>query len=180
MALDATVAGPDADSYVSVADATAYLAKKAGAGAWASTLLATQEARLQEATRMIDNCRFWGARSSMSQALEFPRMYPYNSDKPCWSGAPEVPRAVRHATIEQAWHLLANEATGGQTKRQQLQAGGVTSFTIGSLSETFGSESAAPSPLLALCPDARATISRWIQRGGRITTEREQTRRRTL
>lgn len=65
----------DAESYVSISEATAY-AEKMGHSAWltASVTDAQREAALRQATAYIDSrYRFRGRQSARTQALEWPR-----------------------------------------------------------------------------------------------------------
>lgn len=66
----------DAESYASVADADAYIAKyasTAGATAWAAAVTATKEQHLRLATRYLELAYRWiGSRNSETQALHWP------------------------------------------------------------------------------------------------------------
>ncbi len=169
MAIIATAGAADANSYVTMEEAEAYLATRFGGAVFAAADESDQEIALIQATRQIDRHRFHGRKNSVEQALEFPRAYPYT--EPVTPS--EVPRKVKDACCEQALHLVAHKDAGGAGKRQQLQAEGVQSFSVGDLSETFAPGLAGASE--ALCNDARVLLRGWIDRTGRITvTGREE------
>lgn len=105
MALDATVAGADADSYLSVADADALAAADLGpeVDQWLAAEEADKERALKRATRELDSYVRTGWRQYAStQALTFPRLIDVDAD------GPFLPRDIRLATYEQATYVLAN------------------------------------------------------------------------
>lgn len=70
MALDATVAGENSNSYVTQAEATAYFANHPFASAWVYS-----ESKLIYAATMLDALGAWqGYKTSATQAREFPRV----------------------------------------------------------------------------------------------------------
>lgn len=161
MALDTTIGGASADSYVSLVEADAYFASRFGSDSWTSLSDADQEKALRQATREVDRSRFIGSKWSSEQALQFPRVDTYSDDETA-----EIPSLVKQATCEQALWVATHAATGGRSVRQQLQSEGVTSFRVGSASETFSGDR-----LEALCPEARSLLSQWITRWGRIVVD---------
>lgn len=167
MALDATVGGASANTYATQVEADAYFAARFGSDSWTALLAADKEKALKQAARELDRHRFLGRKAYYNQALEFPRQYPYHSDDPESTTAVEVPDSVKHAQCEQALWVVENSATGGRSSRQALQAEGVTSFRVGSTSETFGGGAI----LGILCPEARHLLSRWTSRWGRIQVD---------
>jgi hypothetical protein len=155
VAIIATPGAADANSYVTIDEADGYAASRFGTDAWAALSDVDQEKALRQATREIDRCRFRGRKTYASQALQFPRDY-----------CSEVPDEVREACFEQALWVVQHSATGGRSVRQQLQSEGVTSFRVGSTSETF-----LGSGLRWLCPEASALLGPWIERWGRIVVD---------
>lgn len=110
MALDATVGGTSADSYLTVADADALAADDLGPEAelWraATTTVEQRERALKRAARDIDGwVRTGYPRHSATQALRFPR----SVDEA--SGLPLIPRDVRLAAYHQAAYVLSNAST---------------------------------------------------------------------
>lgn len=127
MALDATVGGSASNSYVSVADATAYFAVRQNASAWAGTD-AAKEAALITATRRLDQERYagepvnaiTGTSESTTQALQWPR---YGAcDRNGWDYLGTViPQPVQDATCELALYLM-NQGTTDPSQPTGLEA----------------------------------------------------------
>jgi len=76
MALDVTVGGPDATSYVTVAEADSYLAGRSSlqAAGWHDLTEALKEPRIRLAATLLDRLPFRGVRACLEQALAFPRL----------------------------------------------------------------------------------------------------------
>lgn len=109
MALDSTVAGSTADSYLSVAVADGFAAADLGpeAAAWLAAVTADKEKALKRATREIDGfLRSAWSRYSSTQALLFPRLIDYSGSP----AVPLIPRNVQLACYEQASFVLKNAA----------------------------------------------------------------------
>lgn len=166
MPLDVTVGGTAAASYVSLVEADAYFATRFGSDAWTALSDGDQEKALVQATREIDAHRFLGQRHYWSQALQFPRQYPYHREEPTAGTAVEIPRSIKNATCEQAIFIAQHATTGGRSPIQTLRAEGVTSHRVGSLAQTF---EGATQGILA--PMARQFLGRWISRWGVIVTD---------
>lgn len=162
MALVTTPGSATADSYLSLVEADTYAAARFGSDAWSALSDNDQEKALRQATREIDRCRFRGRKTYASQALQFPRDYCPED----YADLLEVPDEVQEACFEQALWVAQHGATGGRSVRQQLQSEGVTSFRVGSTSETF-----LGSGLRWLCPEASALLAPWIERWGRIVVD---------
>ena len=107
MAIDATVSGVSANSYVSDAEFLAY-----GAGSLASARIAastadTRERALITAARMMDRLRFDGLATIKQQARQWPRYTVLDPDR--WGylfQKDEIPRRVKEAQCELALALL--------------------------------------------------------------------------
>ena len=110
MALDATVAGASANSYLTVAEADALAQADLGpqADRWlhASTTTAAKEKALQRATRELDAYveRLGVGRYSTDQSLLFPRSIDVSGDPE----VPFLPTTIRQAAYEQAAFVLSN------------------------------------------------------------------------
>ncbi len=117
-------------SYVDVATASAYLAGHIDGARWDAATPDDRERALIQATRQIDRLSLRGAPAEAGQPLAFPRreMTGYG-----WAVQSAVPQAVLDATCEEALALLDGE----RRQRQQLQAEGVASFSLGALSESY-------------------------------------------
>lgn len=115
MALDATVMGPSANSYCTVAEADAYHSTRGNNPEWTAASPSDKELYLQWATRQIDSLFvFIGTRSTVQQALMWPRYnawdrdgYPYNSS--------EVPIRLKNAEAEFAFQLIKEDWSQGLT-----------------------------------------------------------------
>lgn len=106
MALDATVAGSAANSYLTVADADALAAADLGGNAkeWVEATVETKEAALIRATDEIDSTVVRTVPYSTTQALLFPRLIDVDSI----GGSPELPTRLQKATYLQASFLVKN------------------------------------------------------------------------
>jgi len=139
------------NTYVTLAEANAYMLTRIGAETWLSASDADNAAALIMATRRIDSERLRGIKYDDEQVLEFPRLMwgkgeqryseeheRYTSIAPNagWIGEEEVPQAIKDAECEEALDILKSVAQ--TTDRIALQAQGVTSVRIGDFYETYG------------------------------------------
>lgn len=182
MALDAMIAGPSSNSYLSLEDAGAYFAARLHSDAWDSASDADKEKALLsacwriEAHRLQVHRRPYGfpydlpnaldrstdplAPADPNQALSFPRQCDLDR-----TGRFAIPAQVKQAQCEEALALLAQGAE--QERRRSLQAAGVKNFAVDGLSESY--ESGAASQML-LSAEARMLLAPFIERGGIIAT----------
>ncbi len=182
MAIDATVGGPQSNSYVSLAEAETYFAARLRAEAWAASSEADKEKALLTACRRIEAHRLqvhrrpylypgepadtlernydWLAPLDPDQALSFPRRRDQDH-----TGTYVVPQQVREAQCEEALALLT---TGAESERRRaLQAAGVTGFSVDGLSESY---EAGASRQLLMSAEARTLLAPFVDRGGVIAT----------
>jgi hypothetical protein len=118
MALDSTVAGASANSYLAVADADAFAADDLGPEAtfWVAASSGDKEKALKRATREIDAyLRSGWVPYVATQALLFPRAVDY-------AGTPAaafIPTSIKRACYEQATFVLRNASVldNAQTRR---------------------------------------------------------------
>jgi len=100
--IDATVAGPESNSYVTLAFADAYFADTLEGREWLGFPSGDRARALISATRKIDmEFRFYGVRAFMLQALKFPRDGDYDAD-----GNLRIPDGIEYAACELALHIL--------------------------------------------------------------------------
>lgn len=164
MAIIATPGAANANSYVTIDEADAYFAFRFGAGAWQALSSANKEVALRHATQSIDQQRLRGYQVQDTQALAFPRYIPGSWDASgLVSPSTDIPRAVKDACCEEALWLAQHSSTGGVSPRQQVQSEGVTSYTVGGLSETL-----TPTGVQLLGPRAQTLLRQWIDRGGQV------------
>lgn len=137
------------DSYISKADADAYVALRymsteAKRVAWAALPEADCEVLLRRAASIIDQQPLAGVKVTEAQTMEFPRalyteyvgddniLSPQIMTNENWHVQTSVPTAVLAAQIE-----LALQYTVGTPDRIEFQRQGVKSFSVGKLSETY-------------------------------------------
>lgn len=149
-----------AQSYVSVADCTTYLAAKGDATWAAASSDALREAALVRATMALDGLyasKWPGFRYSEDQALAWPRSYAYDIDG-YDIGSTTIPKALKNATCEAA--LLELASSGILTKKGET---GLKSLTIGPITKTWVGSSA---PLGTVYPDIRNALARLVKPSG--------------
>lgn len=123
---------------------------RAAAVALKALASASQEWYCQEATRRIDQLPLRGTKYDIDvvagapdQPLAFPRII---DGVTCdWNSSTSlaiVPADVIRACVEEAIALYSYHSSPSAGKRQELQSQGVTIYSIGKLSETFGHASA--------------------------------------
>jgi hypothetical protein len=145
------------NSYVTLEEAYDYAAGSMRSSSWESATERERSRALIQATRTIDSLLLRGVRAEeitlVSQSLEFPRAY-LVTDAPYIATTLEraefqkygpdqqfvvedaVPDRVKRATVEEALARLAAGGTSG-VDRAALQAAGVSSISIGSVSESY-------------------------------------------
>ncbi len=104
----ATAGASNANSYVTAAEATTYMAARLNSSAW--TDADDSGVALAEATREIDLCAFAGYRSDDDQALQWPRQSVLDPDAASYGltyyDSDEIPTRVKNATCELALEFL--------------------------------------------------------------------------
>ena len=116
-----------ADSYASRSDADAYHAAR-GNAAWAAASSDARDAALRKATQYLDTRYRWvGNRSTLTQALEWPRYFVPKLGYP--SGWPQV--RVIHACIELALRALDSDLLADDEGRD------VVSESVGPISVEY-------------------------------------------
>lgn len=118
------------NSYIDVPDASAYMADRLHAEAWATASDDERAAALITATRAIDRLPLAGAKADPGQRLAFPRMVRTAGG---WVADTDVPQAVRDAVCEQALFLL--EMTQYERDRRRNHALGMIGGGIGQANE---------------------------------------------
>lgn len=152
------------DSYVTLEEACAYVESMHGQEEGTSFRANTDaEALLRQGCALLESLNFKGRKVSSKQELSFPRYSP--PAKPL----DEVPNAIKNAQVEIAL-AFADKKTLEQHKfYEQLKAYGIKSYSMGSLSESFGSSGAALSCATSLAdiPSmyARQLLQRYLVKG---------------
>lgn len=107
MALDATVGGTSANSYLTRAAADSYFADRLYSSNWTGASDADKDLALVTATRRIDQENFRGAKVTTTQALKWPRYDTYDADGITYASA-AIPQPVKDAACEMALELLGS------------------------------------------------------------------------
>ena len=152
----------DADLYLT----SHYLSTDTKLIAWQDLIDADKEALLRKATQIIDRLQFAGRRATTTQLLEFPRIlytnrrinynkFDYYSDGLSVQTVPPV--GVLAAECE-----IAIDLAQGTDDRSEMQQAGVKSFSLGNLSESYGSIKDITSH------EARQLLKRFTLGGARI------------
>ena len=146
-------------AYVTTEEAAAYFAGRLHVDPWLDASDSDKQATLAMATRAIDRLTLKGRKTDPAQALAFPR-YPDT----------EIPTAVKDACCEEALALLER----GNSQRRKLQAEGVMSVTVGSVSETYASVLGVGGRVVAidrylLSQEAKELLRPWLLGGVFIT-----------
>jgi len=131
MALDATIAGASADSYISVADADTYHGTNLNVTDWTGASNDSKERSLKMATRLLDERIDWiGSKNTDAQALRWPRAAVTTPDGYAIETT-EIPTAVTNATAEFAKYLIASDRT------DDAEGKGLIEASIGSIEVAF-------------------------------------------
>ena len=138
MAIDATIAGEDSNSYVTIAEADTYASERGHSG-WEDLDDDEKSAALINAAEFLDDQygkKFSGERATADQYLEFPRIKMKGiPDKKDENGnyVLEIPKKVKYAQIELALAYLEND----KDFYAGLSESGVKSYTntVGPLME---------------------------------------------
>lgn len=154
-ALDATVGGVAANSYISLENAELYFSMRSPAAPnWSAETSDTNKSKaLITATRLLDQLTDWdGETATEEQALAWPRSGLYNA-KGFAIEEDELPEEVGWSVCEFAEALLAVDRTA------DLSTEGISSLSVGSVSIEFNT--GAP-PSRNVVPEAAWDfVSRW-------------------
>ena len=148
----ATVGSTSANSFVTVAEMSAYCDSRLTGGAWTED--DSQTNALVKATRDLTVLEYVGTRVTNNQALAWPRDWAINPDKPSveyvgnielmYYGATEIPQRIKDATCELALqYLLAGSNDLASADNNQ----GVIEKTVDVLTTTWASPQARPTGL---------------------------------
>jgi len=152
------------DTYITVDEADDYISASYAAGApervaWEALTADEKTDKLVIACVKLDRLPFVGY-SPRSQQLVFPRV-----------GQREVPVAIKYALVEialVAYRSAANQQQAADSReRAKLQADGVTGFSLGDLSEQYGSSASSSLRLYPELADEQVNllVSRYLQGG---------------
>lgn len=111
--IDATVAGANSNSYVTRAEANAYMLTRLNVSQYTGKPDVDggdREQALIMATRVLDSLRYMGEKTSAGSALKWPRMNLTDEDGNLLP-SDVIPRQVKEATYELALAILASGST---------------------------------------------------------------------
>lgn len=154
MALDATVGGPTANSYLSLSDATALATDRLDAAEWSSATMETQAAALIMATSRLNLEAYTGSPVTYTQALAWPRYFTFDVDQRLIA-SDSIPLFIKRATFEYALALLKEPTLWADSGLQAFQ-----NVKIGSLDVTPRGYAAPP------IPDIVKRLIAPVRRGG--------------
>jgi len=180
MALDPTVAGVSADSYVSLIEATSYFTARPGAAsvAFLAESAPAQENALKVSAQMMECVRYFNDRFSVDQALQFPRSHHVSS-----VNIPFVDACIKQVQIIQAGALIASAIPSNigidSDTLGELRSIGVDSVSIGTTSLSFGgatSRDPRKTELIELGfdPKAATLLMRFISKVGSVIPDAEK------
>ena len=144
------------DTYITQADATTYISdyhvndyvggsSDASVSNWEDLTSDNKDVYLRKATKILQSIPVVGIKATEAQTLEFPRaiwrenafytstrsnFFPNDN----WYVQTSVPDDIKYAQAEIALDLM-----GGVSERARMQREGVKSFSLGKLSENYGS-----------------------------------------
>jgi len=125
--------------YVSSAEMDSYVADRPDSSAWTDATEAAKEDLLKYVSRLVDSLPFVGKKYETditTQPLQWPRLIKTRRGWEVERDADDnvvIPQAIKDAVCEE---ILARLDTTND-KRRTLQAGGVRSFRLSDISETF-------------------------------------------
>jgi len=135
MALDATVGGVSANSYVTLSEAEAYFKDRAHVAVWNALAYDARANFLITASRMLDWYSTWkGDKVSYTQSMDWPRtevLYPDGTDYP----SNIIPSEVKVAVFELALSSVETDRSADQDLDglAEIRAGSLTLKTDSSL-----------------------------------------------
>jgi len=128
----------NADSYISLADATAYHNDYGSPVEWSAATTSQRESALRQATAYLDDFYKWkGVRSTIDQSLHWPRYGVIDTDN-YQIAATTIPVGLKRATavaalkILQGIDLMPDETGNGSTQSSNISVGPIT------ISESYG------------------------------------------
>jgi len=130
MAIDATINGLNANSYIDIPTADDYFAGRLYSDLWTNADPIKKEQALRTATARIDMEKFYGYKQVAEQRLKFPRLSLGVLDGVSLDGI--IPTQLKNAVCELAIHLLSVDMS-----KPSVDISGVQKFQAGSLKVDF-------------------------------------------
>lgn len=155
---------PGTNSYVTVVQADDYItshyrSNSKGRQRWEGLKEEDKEVLLLNACSELELLPFPGRKADREQELAFPRL-------PQQYGlAQEPPKRILAAQVELALWLSDEAKQEEISQRQDLQDQGVTSFSLGDLSESYGEGASSSQAAVLLCPKAKGLLTPYLSGG---------------
>lgn len=151
----------DANSYITVADADAYVENHGTETAWIGATQAAKEKALRLATQYIDlKFNFKGTRNSETQALLWPRFNVYDNDG-YNVDYDAIPQKLKDAVVEAALRVIAgDDLLGTISNPGEIKS---ESKSLGPLSKSVTYVGGKPASGIKLYPRIKALLSSLIQ-----------------
>jgi len=112
LVLDETVGGASSNAYLTAAEGDSYHEGRLFATGWTGADLATKEAAIVWATRVLDYSFDWtGSKYTIEQALRWPRYSALDRDGQLFDSN-EIPVELKEATAELARLLIGDDRAG--------------------------------------------------------------------
>lgn len=160
MALDATVGGASANSYLTVADATAILADRPRVDLWDDADPEDQAKYLVWATQLIEDQVCWkGTRTTTTQALQWPRIGVETRDHDAFIPDNIIPSFLKRATALEALYLLRSDPTALPANET---ARGIKSVTADTVAVEFAEPGKIIPPAAMLSEEVWAALAPYI------------------
>lgn len=172
---DALIVG--VNSYVTCEEATQYVKtyfpeKSYLYTSWLALTVHDQNVALMRSTLALERLMYSGKKVDENQVLSFPRKY-------IGKVQTDVPQDIKYAQIENAVYIGCTdsdsaEAIADDAFYKSLRDKGITSYTMGSLSESFGNTAvmAGISPsspeVILISPNAKALVQKYLIKGANI------------
>jgi hypothetical protein len=141
-----------ANSYVTVADATAYFTRRLYSGIWSAASAGDQAAALVWATSLLDQQLRWqGDRISTTQALEWPRSYVLTPDRDAYYDSASIPAWLEDATAELAQALLEKDRPK-EAEQQRVVSRSAGGKSVGLSARDRQFQAIIPPPVMSIIP----------------------------
>lgn len=139
---------------------------------WLALTVHDQSVALMRSTLALERLMYSGSKATETQTLSFPRKYRGQVQT-------DVPQDIKYAQIENAVYIgctntESEEALADDAFYKSLRDRGITSYRMGSLSESFGNTAVmsgiSPSSpeIILLSPNAKALVQKYLMRGANI------------
>lgn len=131
MAIDSTVGGNSANSYISEAEAVAYFSGRLNADSYTGATAEVQERALRTATVFLDSRIRWIGDikdQTTPQSLAWPRVYDINADTPedILVLGQAIPQDLKNAQAELALYLLNEDEPSESNSLDAIKVGNLS------------------------------------------------------